>query len=165
MKKKLFGVALAIGLIWVVNYSFNFAVERSELKEVSGVLSKGPIIHNGKKGHRCIKMEINEDVFEYKASGLSYEALNKTDLFRELKKGSLVTFLVSKENGSDAHLNLRDFYELRSKGKYYLILKDYNQGRKENRVYFLLIWCVLLVIYIRKYWWNNRRKALKNDAL
>ena len=155
-KKIIYGVVLVLSLIPTVYNTFSYGMKQSELKEVSGILSKPPEFHKGRKGNRSIKMELTCDTFKYQAIGLNYSVLIKSDLFKDLKKGSKVTFLVSKEDDSNTHLDLRYYYGLKSGRKYYLKLSEYNELAKENRIYLPIAWCASLLVYAWNFWLRNR---------
>jgi hypothetical protein len=161
LKKILYGIILTIGLIWLINYYFNFEIKKSELKEVTGFLQNDPMFDTGAKGHWFMELELMEDQYRYQTDGLSYKALDIKGVKQDLKAGTPIKLLVAKEIGFEETVNrftdIIRIYSLSSGDKIYLKLEDYNNGKKSNRYFFPILWIILFGIYIYSFWIKNKR--------
>jgi hypothetical protein len=156
LKKIIFGAMLTIGLFWTLDYAINFEIELSELKEVKGILKKSPKFDIVRGAGRYIELVISEDDYRYHTNGIGYDALKINELKKDFKIGQSVTFLVSKGTGIEELLDglfgVVDFYGLKSNGKTYLNLQDYNKGRRGNRYTCIIIWFFFFGFYIYNFW-------------
>ena len=160
-KKILYGSILLIVLIWLINYFFNYSIERSELTEISGYLQQVPKFEKGKGGWH-MELELDSDQYRYQTDGLSYDALDKDGVKTEITAGSRIQILVAKNIGFEEMMNLfvgiKRIYGLKSNNKTYLKLDNYNHGKKDTRYLPLFIWLIFGGMYIYSFW-------IKKDAL
>jgi len=159
LKRNFFGSILIIGLVWAIYHTYYFELELSELKEVKGVLSKDPNFKSNRHVN-SLELVIYEDNWRYLATGNSYEVLDVNGVKEDLKKGQQITLLISQVTGInellDQIVGVVDFYELRSNGKTYLKLEDYNSELKNNRFTFIFIWLFFFISYIYKFWFKDK---------
>lgn len=151
---------------WLINYYFNYSIERSELTEISGFLQSQPKFEKGKSWH--MEIDLDSDHFRYQTDGLSYAALDKEGVKSEVRTGSLVKILVSKNVGLEELLNsfvgIKRIYELKANNKTYLELKDYNKGKKDTRYLPLFIWLIFAAMYTYNFWIKNNRSITAPQA-
>lgn len=171
VKKVFYGVLLTACLGWIVNYAFNYDLDNSELKEYTGTLSKDPEFYTAGRGNHYMRLKFINDENKYLSSGIGLQALDKEGVKSNLHKGTIVTILVANKTGVNEYLdgivNVVDIYGLKSEGKDYLKLDDFNEGRKSNRPFFFIIWFVLFGFYIYNFWIKNKTsiRSETNDAL
>ena len=154
-KKKTYGLILIISFVWAIYYTYNFELELSELKEVNGVLLKNPKFNSNRSG-KSIELVIYEDNWRYLTSGIGYQVLDADGVKRDFKIGQSITLLVSESSGVNEFLDrivgVVDFYGLKSNGKTYLKLEDYNKQLYNNRCIGIFVWFILFVYYIYSFW-------------
>lgn len=160
IKKVLYGIFLAIGLVWIINFSYNYKIERSELIEHTGVLSRDPEFCSGGRSGHYLRLKFKKEKFKYLASGIAYQALDMEAFKSDISKGARVTVLIAKESGVNEYLdgvvNVIDIYGLNSEGTDYLALEEMNEERHGNVWFSAIIWCILFGIYFYHNWLKDK---------
>lgn len=151
---------MIVVLGWLINYYFNYSIEKSELTEISGYLQNEPKFEKGKGGWH-MEIELDSDQYRYQTDGLSYEALDKKGVKSELGAGSEIQILISKNVGFEEMMNLivgiKRIYGLKSNNQTFLELNDYNRGKKDTRYLPLFIWLIFAGMYTYNFWIKNER--------
>lgn len=160
-KKILFGIVLLISFIWSINFFFNYKLKNSDLKKITGTLSKIPLFSSTSKSS-YVELILDNSSSRYHTGGIGLKEMDKKAVKRDLTIGSTITLLVSKEKGVNEVLDdlvgVVDFYDLKSNGISYLSLEDYNNGRKGNRIFVLVLWSIFFCIYIYSFWFSIENK-------
>src|SRR5688500_15333947 len=131
MTKKInWGIILAATLCLAVFYTINYAVDRADLKEVTGTLEK-EIEYDDASKTNSIRLQLKETGILYQTGGIGYSACNRVDAQKNLRPGCRITLLVDDRNR---------FYSLKFGTTYYLRLERYNALQKGRRLVLLIMW-------------------------
>ncbi len=109
-----------------------------------------------------MELDLDSDQYRYQTDDLSYDALATDDVKSELKTGSQIQILVSKNIGFEEMMNLfvgiKRIYGLKSNKKTFLKLDDYNKGKEDTRYSPLFVWLIFAGLFIYNF-------LIKKDVL
>jgi len=125
MKTPLFGLAL---IFFLFSYLSSDVVSETSLDKLEDQVIENPPRHKeysgGKSGrHYSCKIKLENSTHKFVIDGIDYQYVNFEGLYRNIRKGDVVSLLVYKD----------DIYSLKKDGVDYCNLEAANEHRKNNK--------------------------------
>lgn len=141
-KKLIWSLIFGTTLCLIIYHLFNYSIEASELREVTGILERELEFDTGSKNNRIL-VNLREDDVRYQTAGIGYDKFRIEEAYKYLCAGVVVTMLVDERNR---------FYSLKSGNYYYLRLESYNRELENRRWWLLVAWFFALGAVLCTMW-------------